>query len=424
MNTQHLSHIQSVLDTAVSENKMAGVNCLVYQNGKEQGYWESGFADIENKKPFSRDTICRLYSMSKPITGVAAMKLLEEGKITLMDEVADFIPSFKNMTCMKNGRVEKCARLLTIQDLLNMTSGISYGGDNDEAHQHISKLIYCPGGLDESAGGANNISTQDVARRISEGPLSFEPGTDYEYGMSADVMGAVIEIVSGMKFGEFLKKNIFDPLGMNDTGFFVPEEKQSRLAKVYQADWNAIVNVSADGKPCGEATTPKGAWGGVSKSAPSLKLYSDCHLGIQDNMKLDPAFESGGAGLCSTLDDYMKFVLMLTNEGTLDGKQILKPQTVRFMSEARLRPNLQNCFDIRMPHLSGYTYCNLNRVCIEPGRCHAITEKGEFGWDGWLGPYMSVDLKNKLSIVYMTQKTDAGTTCTTHRVKNIIYTSL
>ena len=394
MDFTHLSNIQNVLDDAVKNKKLAGANCLVYKDGKEMGYFENGFRDMESNKPFSRDTICRLYSMTKPVTGVAAMKLLEDGKIDLFDEVSEYIPSFKNMTCMKNGKVEKCTRPLIIQDLLNMTSGISYGGETDEAHKNISKLIYAPGGLNESVLGTNNITTQDVAKKISEGPLSFEPGTDYEYGMSADVMGAVIEIVSGMKFGDYLKKNIFEPLGMNDTAFYVPEEKQTRLSKVYALK---------DGE---------------------LELFTSPNLGIQDNMKLNPAFESGGAGLCSTVDDYMKFVLMLTNYGTLDGKQILKPETVRFMSEAKLRPNLQKCFDIKMEHLAGYTYTNLNRVCIEPGLLRGITVKGEFGWDGWLGPYMSVDLKNNLSIVYMMQKTDSGTVSTTRRIKNIIYTSL
>lgn len=407
MNISHLSKIQGVLDDAVNEGIMAGVNCLVWKDGQEQGYWESGFRDVETETKFSRDTIVRCYSMSKPITGVAAMTLLESGKIDLYDEVSTYLPAFKNMTCMKNGKVEKAWRPLIIQDLLNMTSGISYGGDNDEAHQHISRLIYCEGGLNESAAGPNNITTRQVADRIAEGPLSFEPGTDYEYGLSADVLGAVIEVVTGMKFSEYLKKTIWDPLGMKDTGFYVPEEKQNRLAKVYRTN---------QGKAAG-------AWGGNSCGG-KVELFTNCNLGIQADMTKDPAFESGGAGMVSTIDDYMRFVQMLCNKGILEGNRILKEETVKYMSQAKLRPNLQQCFDWKMEHWSGYSYANLNRVCIDPGTARAITVKGEFGWDGWLGTYMSVDIQNNLAITYMTQKVDAGTTCTTRRVKNIIYTSL
>ncbi|MCQ2597212.1 MAG: beta-lactamase family protein [Treponema sp.] len=407
MDKSHLANIQNALDASVAEGIQAGVNCLVWKDGQEQGYWESGFRDVEGKVPFSRDTIVRCYSMSKPITGVAAMTLLEKGKIDLYDEVSTYLPAFKDMTCMKNGKVEKAWRPLIIQDLLNMTSGISYGGDNDEAHQHISKLIYCDGGLNQSAAGPNNITTRQVADRIAEGPLSFEPGTDYEYGMSADVLGAVIEVVTGMKFSEYLKKTIWDPLEMKDTGFYVPSEKQDRLSKVYRSSQGQAV----------------GAWGGNSKGG-KVELFTNCNLGIQADMTKDPAFESGGAGMVSTVDDYMRFVQMLCNKGILDGKRILKEETVKYMSQARLRPNLQALFDMKMEHWSGYSYANLNRVCIEPGTARAITVKGEFGWDGWLGTYMSVDIINNLAICYMTQKVDAGTTCVTRKMKNIVYTSL
>lgn len=407
MDISHLSKIQNVLDDSVEKGIQAGVNCLVWKDGQEQGYWESGLRDVEGNVPFSRDTIVRCYSMTKPVTGVAAMTLLESGKIDLYDEVSEYLPAYKNMTCMKNGKVEKAWRPLIIQDLLNMTSGLSYGGDNDEAHQHVSRLIYCEGGLNESAAGPNNITTRQVADRLAEGPLSFEPGTDYEYGMSADVLGAVIEVVTGMKFSEYLKKTIWEPLGMKDTGFWVPPEKQERLSKVYRSSQDQAV----------------GAWGGNSKGG-KVELFTNCNLGIQAHMTKEPAFESGGAGMVSTVDDYMRFVQMLCNKGVLDGNRILKEETVKYMSQAKLRPNLQQCFDWKMEHWSGYSYANLNRVCIDPGTARAITVKGEFGWDGWLGTYMSVDIYNNLAICYMTQKVDAGTTCVTRKMKNIVYTAL
>lgn len=393
MNKNHLLNIQPTLNKSVANKNIAGANILIYQNNKEIGYWESGYRDIENKTAFSRDTICRLYSMSKPITSVAIMTLLEEGKIELYDEVKEYLPFFDKLTVCKNGKIEKCSRPLIIQDLLNMTSGYSYGGDNNESEKQISKLLYCD--LDSSAAKENNITTMDFAKRMSEIPLSFEPGTDYTYGLSADILGAIIENVTGMKFSSYLKMKIFEPLEMKDTGFYVPEQNQNRLSKVYQK-------------------TKEG----------NLSLYESCHLGIQNSMKLNPCFESGGAGLVSTLDDYMKFTRMLTNKGELNGRRILQAKTVEFMRNSSLRDNLQHCFDNRMEHLSGYTYCNLLRVCTEPSKARAITEKGEFGWDGWLGPYMSVDIQNDLSIVYLMQLVDSGTTNVTRKLKNIIYTSL
>ncbi len=392
MDKNHLEKIQSVLEQAVTNKKVAGANILIYQGDEEVGYWEGGYRDIENKAKFSRDTICRLFSMSKPITSVAMMTLIEDGKIELYDEVKEYLPFFDNLKVCKDGKVVPCSRPLIIQDLLNMTSGYSYGGENNESEKEISKLLYCD--LDSSAAKDNNISTMDVAKRLSEIPLGFEPGTDYTYGLSADILGAVVEKVTGIKYSSYLKQRIFEPLGMKDTDFYVPSEKQSRLSKVY---------AKKDGK---------------------LDLYESCHLGIQNSMKLQPAFESGGAGLVSTIDDYMKFTRMLTNKGELNGKRILQSKTVDFLQNSSLRDNLQKCFDNRMEHLSGYTYCNLMRVCKDPSKSRAITEKCEFGWDGWLGPYMSVDIKNDLSIVYLMQLTDSGTTNITRKLKNVIYTSL
>ena len=392
MNIQHLQKIQNVMEMGVKNNHISGCNCLIYKNNQEVLYLESGYKDIKNKTKFSRNTICRLFSMTKPITAVATMILVERGIIDLYQNIADFIPEFKNLTVCKNGKVEKCNRPILVKDLLNMTSGYSYGGENDESEKEISKLFY--NFLNDNVANENNFSTIDLAKKLATIPVSFEPGTDYQYGLSADILGAVIEVASGMKFSDFLKKNIFEPLGMNDTDFYVPQEKQERLANVYEIE---------NGK---------------------LNKAEYCNLGIQNKMTLKPSFESGGAGLNSTIDDYMKFCLMLVNKGILDGKRILQEKTVEFLANAKLSDNLQKCFDKKMEHWQGYTYCNLNRVCIDKGKVLALTENGEFGWDGWLGPYMSVDIKNNLVVVYLQQITNSGTTSYTRKIKNIIYSAL
>lgn len=399
MDLNHLSTIQAAMDFHVKANDVAGVNLLICKDQKEIGYWQSGFRDTKNKIVFSRDTICRLYSMSKPVTAVAAMILVERGILDLGAEISRYIPSFKNLqVCVekgKKGKPHKATRPILVQDLLNMTSGYTYGAWSEDCPlgEHLTSELIAK--LNKDCIGECKITTQDVAVLISQIPVSFEPGTDYNYGLSADILGAVIEVASNMKFSQFLKKNIFDPLGMNDTGFWVPSEKQNRLSNVYKVN---------DGK--------------------EMILFENPNLGIQPFMDHEPSFESGGAGLCSTIDDYMKFASMLCNKGQLNGIRVLSEKTVEYLSEARLTDALQKQFDMKMGHLSGYTYCNLLRVAVNKGHCKAITENNEFGWDGWLGPYVSVDLKNNLCIVMLMQKTDSGTWDLTRKVKNIIYTAL
>lgn len=399
MDFNHLKNIQNVFDEAVYQHKVAGLNCAVYKDGKEVGYWQSGFADIENKRPFNRDTICRLFSMTKPITCVAAWILIEKGKIDIADEVGKYIPEFWNLQISydsgKNGKMQKSNRNVTIQDLLNMTSGYTYGAWWDGAlyGEHLTSDLIAE--LNKDCVDSCKITTLDVAKRLAKIPVSFEPGTSYSYGLSADIMAAVIEVVSKMKYSDFLKKYIFEPLGMNDTDFYVHPKNYNRLAKVYACD-----------------------------NQKDIIEFSNAHLGIQPKMDHAPSFESGGAGLCSSLDDYLKFALMLANKGEFNGKRILQSKTVEYFTKARLRSNLQQKFDENMENFSGYTYCNFLRVAYEPGKCKYLTDEGEFGWDGWLGPYLSVDIKNQLVIVMLMQKTGAGTWEVTRKLKNIVNSSL
>ena len=405
MNTNTLQNIQPLLDEYTGKNYVAGVNVLLYKDNKETGYWQSGYADIENKKKYERNTICRMYSMSKTITAAAAYKLIEQGKLDLGQDLAFYLPCFSNlMVCEtpgRNGTPRRAGRPILIQDLLNMTSGYTYGAWSEQGTlcEHLTSDLINE--LNRDAAGPNKITTQEFAERISKIPVSFEPGTDYQYGYSADILGAVIEKVSGMSFGDFLHKNILDPLGMNDTDFYVPADKQTRLSNVYRC------NMSTDGS-----------------NRATLEPFTSCNLGISHKMDRMPAFQSGGAGLCSTIDDYMRFGLMLVNGGQLDGTHILNNATVSFMSGANLTAPLQQKFVQKMPHLSGYTYCNLLRIARNPGECKALTTKGEYGWDGWLGPYIGIDSANKLVLVMTMQRCDAGTWDLTRCVKNIIYSAL
>ena len=409
MDLAKLQNIQMVLDDFTAEKQAAGLNLLVCKDGRELGYWQSGLADVENNQPYQRETIARLYSMSKPVTAVAAMILMEEGKLDFADELFRYLPEFRNVkVCPDRGRQgnpRPANRPILIQDLLNMTSGYGYGawGEGSFYGEHLTSKLIDDLNEDERDGGKNQITTREFARRIAEIPLNFEPGTEYNYGYSADILGAVIEEVSGSRLGDFMKERIFKPLGMKDTDFYVPDEKQKRLAKVYRSveDWSDSKNPGAR----------------------HLELFTSCNLGVQDKMNHQPAFESGGAGLCSTVDDYMKFALMLVNGGSFNGCRILSENTVRRLSDSRLMPSVQQTFDIKMPHLAGYTYCNLLRVAENPGACNVFTNKGEFGWDGWLGPYVSVDPENKITFVMTMQRCDSGTTGAARKARNIIYSA-
>lgn len=202
-----------------------------------------------------------------------------------------------------------------------------------------------------------------------------------------------MEAASGKSFGEFLKKEIFEPLGMTDTGFWVEPDKRSRLVKTY-----------ADNGEGG------------------LKLYTGNHLGIIQQMDREPAFESGGAGLVSTIDDYAKFANMLMREGNLNGVTILKPRTVKYLTSGTLNETQQRGFDLWQT-LCGFSYGNLMRVMKDSSKAGDMGCLSEYGWDGWLGAYFCNCPKEKLTILFMMQKTDTGTTSLTRKLRNIILSS-
>lgn len=390
INKERLSRLQALLQEMVSTHFVSGVSCMVLQNGEEQCYYEAGFRDIANSLPMTRDTIFRLYSMSKPVTSAAVMMLLQDGKIDLLDPVSKYLPGFSDQCVMQNGKPIPVTRPVTIQDLLNMTSGLVYLGESNAAEVRTGTLLE---EVIDKLYSSHPLTTLEIMNRLGQIPLAFQPGEKWQYGMSADVLGAVVEVVSGMRFGEFLSKRIFQPLGMKDTAFYVPEEKQNRLAKMYQETKDGLIENDAS------------------------------HLGVQNRMDQPPAFESGGAGLVSTIDDYAAFTQMLLNNGSFRGVTLLAPKTVDFMTKARLAPALQT-YVHQWESLPGYTYANLLRIMIEPERAVSMGSMGEYGWDGWLGTYMMNDPANKLTLLIMQQRTDSGTTVYTRKIRNLLFSAL
>lgn len=386
---KRLNMVQKHLDRITADSEVAGCSCLVIKDGKELGYFESGLRDIENDLPITRDTIFRMFSMSKIITSIATMQLMENGLIDLLDPVSKYLPGFKNQKCYENGKLVSVSREVTIKDLLDMTSGLCYPGEVYEAEydtatffEEASKKIHTK----------DEMSTVEIANAIGKLPLAFEPGSRWNYGFSADVLGAIVEVVSGISYSEYLRENILDPLEMFDTGFYVPDEKQDRLAKTY------------------------------TYTGTGLREYTGEFLLIQSRMKDKPKFESGGAGLSSTIDDYSKIAMMFLNNGEYKGKRILHPETIRFMTAGSLTKKQAEY--LNWDSLCGHTYGNLLRVVKEPGSTAGVYSMGEYGWDGWTGVYMANIPEHNMCILYMMQRSDTGTIDVTRKLRNIIFSAI
>lgn len=391
MLTEHLKKIDKIMQEMVDKGFASGASTLVLCNGEEVYYGETGYADIENKLPHKRDSIFRLYSMSKPVTAATAMAAIEDGYIDINQSVKDFIPSFANQKFEENGELKAVYRDSKVKDLLNMTGGLSYGGDWNLNTKGTSSLT--AEGIDR-LDTDNEMTTLEFATRMGEIPLLFSPGEGFSYSYCADILGAVIEVATGKKFGEYMHERILDPLEMTDTGFYVPKEKRHRLVKVY-------------------AETPEG-----------LKEYDYNNLLI--NLKMDhaPGFESGGAGLVSTLDDYAKFASMLLNKGMYKGKRILNPGTVKYFTEAEMEDGAPRDAMRYWDGMNGCSYANLLKILKDPGKAITIGSVGEYGWDGWLGPFFLNDPVHNITILHMLQRTDSGTTSYMRRIKNIVFSSV
>ncbi len=381
--------IKRVLQTAVDRGELAGANVIVLKNGKEILCESAGYRDLENKIPMTRDTILRLYSMSKPITSAAVMILVSRGVVDLTAPVSDYLPEYKEPFVIDRNYRRPAKKVMQVSDLMNMTSGLPYGDDPSETGAQVQKIF------DEIAARIRTddpMSTLEFAQRCAGVDLAFDPGSHFRYGISADILGALVEKVSGMKFGEFLEKEIFEPLGMVDTAFYVPEEKQDRLSKNYM--------YGPDGK--------------------LLENVTD-NLGVLYYRPAPVAFESGGAGLCGTIVDYAKFGAMLLNEGTYNGREILPPFAVRFMRKGGITAPLKDEFHSSWIWLNGYGYGNLMRCCENPGEAEIFSCKGEYGWDGWLGTFFSNEPDLGITMVFGAQMTDIGQAGTTIRkLKNTI----
>lgn len=355
--------IHNTLSRFVDSGEIAGCSARIMRNDEVLFEESFGYADIESKLKMSADTIFPIASMSKVITVAGIMQLYEQGLFKLWDPVSKYLPGFKNPKIAKekpDGSYEivDAEGEVTMRQLFTMTSGVPYGwADTAAGRIRIEK---------EKEWMSNPLSfpgTVGYVNLVGQLPLAFEPGERWMYGFSIDVLGAVIEVLTGKSLGEYLKENVFDPLGMTDTGFFVPADKLDRIATLY--------NINEGMKPS-------------DRGAPTSK----------------PEFESGGGGMFSTVRDYSRFAQMLLHGGTLDGVRILGRKTIDLISTDHLTPEQRRSDNWDTQR--GYGYGLGVRVMTNPELAGINGSVGEWGWDGAFGNWFCVDPKENLTCVYLT----------------------
>ena len=378
MSGPRLAGISDAFKKEIDQGKLPGAVFLVARKGKLVYSDAIGFQDKEVGKPMAKDSIFRIYSMTKPIVSVAAMMLVEEGKIQLTDPVSKFLPAMKGVSVSAARADSEFAKVtytqvpadreMTVQDLLRHTAGLAYGEitQNAPVKEALGKA-----GLFKSAieFDTRDLSPAEELERLSKVPLAHQPGTIWEYSLASDVLGRVVEAASGERLADFLDKRLFKPLKMNDTGFWVPQNKIGRLAQALPTD-------SSSGKP---------------------------------NNLIDvaaaPGNDSGGAGGVSTAADYLRFTQMLLNGGQLDGARVLSRSTVALMASDHLgtriaAPVTPGELLLGVP---GYTFGLGFAVRQGAGVAGVPGSAGEFMWAGYAGTYFWVDPKEEIVAVYMTQ---------------------
>jgi len=355
--------VRNTLSRFVTSGQIAGCSVRIMRRDEVCLEEHLGYADIAEKREMSDSTIFPIASMSKVITVAGIMQLYEQGLFKLWDPVSEYLPGFRKPSIARekaDGTYELVPARgeVTMRQLFTMTSGVPYPGPETAAGRIRKEKEE-----EWRARGGPMPETLAYCDWVGTLPLAFEPGERWMYGFSIDVLGAVIEVLSGQKLGVYLKEHIFDPLGMTDTGFYVPGEKQERIAKLYHIR---------------EGMTPAG------RTYPSEK----------------PAFESGGGGLFSTVRDYSRFAQMLLHGGTLDGNRILGRKTIDLISTDHLTAQQQATHNWDTQR--GYGYGLGVRVMTNPEIADINGSVGEWGWDGAFGNWFCVDPAEELTCVYLT----------------------
>lgn len=373
MNAAALHKLDDLVTRDAAAGRLPGAVILLYRDGKVVHDKAIGVRDPASPSPMPNDAIFRIYSMSKPIVSVGLMMLVEDGKVNLQSPVARYLPEFKDL---KLGVEKKDAagnpvlelvpspRQPTVQDLLRHTSGLTYGVFG----KSLVKSEYLKAGVE-----GTNLSNTEFSKRIATMPLAYVPGTVWEYSRSTDVIGALIERVSGQTLGVYLQQRLLGPLGMKDSGFSVPADKLHRVAESFKID--------------------------PDTRQPSLTLI---------DITKPPVYESGGGGMVSTAGDYLRFCRMILNGGELDGVRILSPKTVESMVNDHLGPDLIRAS--RAPGANtgygpgpGFGFGLGFAVRLSPGEAYSAGSVGEANWGGLGGTAFWIDPREKLIAIWMMQ---------------------
>ncbi|MDT0595729.1 serine hydrolase domain-containing protein [Glaciecola petra] len=383
LSKQRLSRIDKVMQNYVDENKLAGTLTLVARNGEIVHKSAIGMQNKADSIPMSEDAIFRIYSMTKPITAVAALTLWEEGKFHMNDPIDKYLPELKNLKVYVSGSgedmvLEDAKFPIRIIDLFMHTAGFSYGFTGSE----VDNLYR------NSAIGLGTADPDTVLAELAKLPLNHQPGTKWHYGVNTDVIGFLVEKLSGKKLGEYMQDVIFDPLQMNDTGFSVKPENLSRLASIYTVGEN-----------------------GVTIAMPSEPL---------GDFKSDPAIHNGGGGLTSTIDDYFVFAQMLLNGGEYNGVRILGRKTVEYLSSNHMPDNLTPYAD----NSPGEGYGLAVSVTVDESKVKFLGSTGDYGWGGAASTYFRIDPKENMILISMTQFMPYGFYPYMDDYRNLVYQAL
>jgi CubicO group peptidase (beta-lactamase class C family) len=387
LDSNILKNIGTYLDeTYVKDGRYVGTLTLVARKG-EIAYLDSlGYMDREKERPMQEDAIFRIYSMTKSVTSIAIMQLLEKSKFRLDDPVHWYIPQFKNMGVFQAGVfpnfvTSKPKRPMTIKDLLTHMSGLTYNfmyRTNVDAAHRSSDLMR-----------AENL--EDFVDTLSKIPLEFSPGDKWNYSVSTDVLGYLVEKLSGQKLDEYFQEHIFEPLGMIDTGFSCPEEKKSRLASLYEHN--------PSGKP-----------------------------NLMEVPSLDVKMLSGGGGLFSTLSDYYNFASMLLNKGELNGTRVIGRKTLEYMTMNHL-PDGKDLTEMSESAFSETPYAGVGfglgfSVMTDPAKSQTLSDVGEFGWGGMASTVFFINPKEDMLVIFLTQLVPSSTYQVRRELRSLVYSAL
>ncbi len=363
-----LARVGDYIRNEIATGKIPGAVVLIQQHGRPVYFENFGLRDVESKLSMTADTIFRLYSMSKPITSVAAMMLVDDGKLALGDPVSKYIPAFADVKVGidkvdANGQpalaLEPLNRQITVEDLLRHTSGLTYGfyGDSAARKRYANSDLF-GGDLDNAL----------FVERLAKLPLAEQPGTLWDYGHSTDVLGRIIEVVSGQSLFAFEKQRLLDPLGMTETAFYVADPTKRPL---------------------------------IAEPLPTERFARQL-AGVISEPTIPRRWESGGAGMVGTIEDYARFAQMLLNGGTLDGRNYLKPETVTLMTSDHIGPETKIARDyFYFPSGdSGYGLGVAVRTAQWP---NALWPAGEYRWDGVGGTFFFIDPKDDMFAILMMQ---------------------